>query len=296
MSEKAMTDITITFAALSDVGLTRSVNEDAFQLTDLSTGASFEASPSNGQFMLGQRGALFTLSDGMGGHAAGEVASSTVISSVRATLQAGGDAPAEQRLEAAVRRANADVIEAAQIKGRHGMGATLTAVLVDSTSAYVAEVGDSRAYLLRAGQLKQLTRDQSLVQMLVDQGLMQPEEAENSPRKNILLQAMGSVEEVHAAIGQVELRKGDRLLICSDGISNAVNHSELLDILTTNGPWHACEQLVKLANDRGGEDNLTAVVAQFDGPGLPSPLASESVTGTFNVIKDFGAPAPAAAS
>ncbi|HYP77421.1 MAG TPA: PP2C family serine/threonine-protein phosphatase [Polyangiaceae bacterium] len=289
-----MSDIIITFAALSDVGLTRSINEDAFQLTDLSTGASFDTSPLNGQFKLGPRGALLTLSDGMGGHAAGEVASSTVISSVRATLQAPAQAPAEQRLEAAVRRANADVIEAAQTKGRHGMGATLTAVLVDGTIAYVAEVGDSRAYLLRTGQLKQLTRDQSLVQMLVDQGLMQPEEAETSPRKNILLQAMGSVEEVHAAIGQVELRRGDRLLICSDGISNAVSHAELLDILTTNGPWRACEQLVRLANDRGGEDNLTAVVAQFDGAGLSAPLSSETVTGTFSVIKDFGAPGASA--
>jgi serine/threonine protein phosphatase PrpC len=289
-----MTDIIITFAALSDVGLTRSINEDAYLLTDLSTGVSFDASASSGQFKLGPRGALLTLSDGMGGHAAGEVASSTVISSVSATLQADTQAPAEQRLEAAVRRANADVIEAAQIKGRHGMGATLTAVLVDRSTAYVAEVGDSRAYLLRTGQLKQLTRDQSLVQMLVDQGLMRPEEAENSPRKNILLQAMGSVEEVHAAIGQVELRRGDRLLICSDGISNAVSHAELLDILTSNGPSRACEQLVQLANDRGGEDNLTAVVAQFDGPGLPAPMASETVTGTFSVIKDFGAPAAAA--
>jgi len=285
-----MTDITITFAALSDIGLTRSINEDAFQLADLSSGTSFDASPSNGQFKLGPRGALFSLSDGMGGHAAGEVASSTVISSVRATLQNDGNAAPEHRLEVAVRRANADVIEAAQTKGRHGMGATLTAVLVDGNTAYVAEVGDSRAYLLRTGQLKQLTRDQSLVQMLVDQGLMKPEEAENSPRKNILLQAMGSVEEVHAAIGQVELRRGDRLFICSDGISNAVSHSELLDVLTSNGPLHACENLVRMANARGGEDNLTVVVAQFDGPGLSAPAASETVTGTFSVIKDFGAP------
>jgi len=291
-----MTDIIINFAALSDVGLTRSINEDAFQLTDLSTGNSFDASPSHGQFPVGQRGALLTLSDGMGGHAAGEVASSTVISSVRATLQAGAEAPAEQRLEAAVRRANADVIEAAQIKGRHGMGATLTAVLVDHTTAYVAEVGDSRAYLLRAGQLKQLTRDQSLVQMLVDQGLMQPEEAEISPRKNILLQAMGSVDEVHAAIGQVELRQGDKLLICSDGISNAISHEELLQILAKNAPWPACSQLIQLANDRGGEDNLTAVVAEFNGPGLRAPIATETVTGTFSVIKDFGAAAAAAAA
>jgi len=291
-----MTDITITFAALSDVGLTRSVNEDAFQLTDLSTGASYEASPSNGQMSVGKGGALLTLSDGMGGHAAGEVAASTVISSVQKTLQAGGGGTAEQRLETAVRRANADVIAAARTKGRHGMGATLTAVLVDGTCAYVAEVGDSRAYLLRSGQLKQLTRDQSLVQMLVDQGLMHPDEAETSPRKNILLQAMGSVEEVHAAIGQVELRKGDKLLVCSDGISNAVAHDELLEILSVNGPWPACAHLIQLANDRGGEDNLTAVVALFDGSSLTAPAPSETVTGTFAVIKDFGPAAATAAA
>src|SRR3954469_5471890 len=189
-----MTDINITFAALSDVGLTRSVNEDAFQLTDLSTGASTAASPSQGQIPLGPGGVLISLSDGMGGHAAGEVAAATVIGSLQSTLQAGGVGPADHRLEAAVRRANADVIEAARAKGRHGMGATLTAVLIDGDTAYVAEVGDSRAYVLRSGQLKQITHDQSLVQMLVDQGLMDKEEAERSSRKNILLQAMGSVD------------------------------------------------------------------------------------------------------
>ena len=292
-----MTEITITFAAMSDVGLARSVNEDAFQLTDLSTGASCEASPSQGQIPVGARGVLLSLSDGMGGHAAGEVAAATVISSVRNTLQSDGNGPAEQRLEAAVRRANVDVIEAARAKGRHGMGATLTAVLVDGDTASVAEVGDSRAYVLRSGQLKQITHDQSLVQMLVDQGLMEKEEAERSSRKNILLQAMGSVEEVHAAIGQVVLRQGDKLLLCSDGISNAISHDELRNILSAQPPWPACAQLVQLANDRGGDDNLTAVVALFEGSGLTMPAPSETVTGTFAVIKDFGpAKAVAAAS
>jgi len=176
------------------------------------------------------------------------------------------------------------------------MGATLTAVLVDGDTAFVAEVGDSRAYVLRSGQLKQITHDQSLVQMLVDQGLMDKEEAERSSRKNILLQAMGSVDEVHAAIGQVVLRRGDKLLLCSDGISNAISHDELRDILTANGPWPACARLVQLANDRGGEDNLTAVVALFEGSGLAMPAASETVTGTFAVIKGFGPPKPVAAA
>lgn len=283
-----MTDVTITFAALSDVGRTRSVNEDAFQLTDLTTGKSFEVSPTSGSFQLGPNGALLLISDGMGGHAAGEVASATVIASIRSALQSSAVGPPQQRLEAAVRRANADVLAAAQAKGRHGMGATLTGVLVDEQTAYIAEVGDSRAYLLRSGRLKQLTRDQSLVQMLVDQGLMKPEEAEHSARKNILLQAIGSVSEVHAAIGQVMLRRGDKLLLCSDGISNAVAHDELLEILKANGPWPACAHLVQLANERGGEDNLTALVALFDGAGLAVPEPSETVTATFAVIKDFG--------
>jgi PPM family protein phosphatase len=290
-----MTDITITFAALSDVGRTRSNNEDAFQLTDLSAGVTFEASPSNGQIKIGERGALLALSDGMGGHAAGEVASALVIESLRTTLQASTSGSIEQRLEDAVRRANANVIAAARTKGRHGMGATLTAVLVDEASAYVAEVGDSRAYLLRAGQLKQLTRDQSLVQLMVEQGLIDAAEAEQSPKKNILLQAMGVTDDVQAAIGQVSLRRGDKLLLCSDGVSNAMSHQELCEILAQSGPWPACAHLIQLANDRGGEDNLTAVVALFEGSSLASPDANESVTATFAVLKDFGPGSAAAA-
>jgi serine/threonine protein phosphatase PrpC len=285
-----MSDLTIHFAAASDVGHTRSVNEDAFQLTDLSTGRTFDENPAQGKIEAGARGALLALSDGMGGHAAGEVASALVIASVRKTLQANSAGSADQRLEDAVRHANTDVIAAAQTKGQHGMGATLTAVLVEGSDAYVAEVGDSRAYLLRSGRLKQLTRDQSLVQMLVDAGVMSKDEAEDSPQKNILLQAMGTDHEVHAAIAQVNLRRGDRLLLCSDGISNAVSAAELQDVLSSNGPASACAQLIQLANDRGGLDNLTAIVALFEGARLSVPAFSETVTATFAVIKDFGTP------
>jgi len=284
-----MTDIQMTFGAATDIGRARDVNEDAFQLVDLSTGKTFEVNPSQGTMNVGAAGALLMLSDGMGGHAAGEVASATVIASLRAALQTAAPAPTEQRLEAAVRSANADVLAAAEVKGHHGMGATLTAVLVERATAYIAEVGDSRAYLLRSGKLKQLTRDQSLVQMLVDQGLMAAEEAERSSRKNILLQAMGTTDDVRAAIGQVQLRRGDRLLLCSDGISNAISHDELLEVLSVHGrPQSACAHLVQLANDRGGADNLTAMVALFDGSGLPAPDPNETVTGTFAVITDFG--------
>jgi len=284
-----MSDLIMTFAAMTDVGRARSKNEDAFQLTDLSTGTTYDTAQSHGTIQVGERGALLAISDGMGGHAAGEVASAVVISSVRTALQRPSSAPAEQRLEAAVRQANADVLTAAQSHSRHGMGATLTAVLIDRDGAFVAEVGDSRAYLLRSGHLKQLTRDQSLVQTLVDHGLMDKEEAEHSPQKNILLQAMGTAHDVEAALGQVTLRRGDKLLLCSDGISNAISDDELEEILNANGPTPACAHLIELANHRGGADNLTAVVALFDGQDLSFPSPSETVTATFAVIKDFGA-------
>ena len=254
-----MTDITITFAALSDVGLARSINEDAFQLTDLSTGASFDASPSNGHFSVGPRGALLTLSDGMGGHAAGEVASSTVISSVRATLQAGGEAPAEQRLEAAVRRANADVIEAAQIKGRHGMGATLTAVLVDQTTAYVAEVGDSRAYLFRDGRARQLTEDHSWVQEQVRAGLVSADDVMVSRFRNIITRSVGFEAGASPDILTMLVETGDCFLLCSDGLCNYFSAEELGVVLSGHFYGEAGSALVTLANERGGDDNITCV-------------------------------------
>ncbi len=285
-----MTDITLSFAALSDVGLSRATNEDAFLVADLSTGAHFGSTSATAKINLGQRGALLALSDGMGGHAAGEVASAVVVESLTNALQKSGSGPAGRRLEDAVRAANSDVLSAAKAKNRRGMGATLTAVVVEDSGAYIAEVGDSRAYLLRGGQLKQLTRDQSLVQLLVDQGLMSEDEAEDSPRKNILLQAMGLGSDVQAAIGRVELRREDKLLLCSDGISNAMSDDELRGILVANEPSAACTQMIQLANERGGEDNLTAVVALVEGDSLNAPFPNETVTGTFSVIKDFGQP------
>ncbi|MEO8904470.1 MAG: PP2C family serine/threonine-protein phosphatase [Polyangiaceae bacterium] len=283
-----MTDLTLSFAALSDIGRSRETNEDAVLVTDLSTGIHFGSGPATTTLNLGRRGALLALSDGMGGHAAGEVASAVVIESLTHALQQSAHGPADERLENAVRAANSDVLAAAKVKNRHGMGATLTAIVVEESGAYIAEVGDSRAYLLRGGQLKQLTRDQSLVQMLVDQGLMSEDEAEDSPRKNILLQAMGLGSDVRAAIGRVELRRADKLLLCSDGISNAVSDDELRSILAANEPSAACTQMIHLANERGGADNLTAVVALVEGSSLNAPFPNETVTGTFSVIKDFG--------
>jgi serine/threonine protein phosphatase PrpC len=167
------------------------------------------------------------------------------------------------------------------------MGATLTAALIERTEAYIVEVGDSRAYLLRAGELPQLTRDQSLVQMLVDAGQLSPEEARHSPQKNVILQSIGLADDLRVAIGRLQLRRGDTILICCDGLSNAITDDEIRRILGANDPTGACAGLIDLANERGGKDNLTAIVARLDGSDLLPASPHESVTATFDVLRAF---------
>ena len=254
--------IRLTVAGRSDVGMVRANNEDAFSVTDLATGTSFETRDGAASIDVRDKGVLLALSDGMGGHQAGEVASALVLDSLKMAMQAGADDSIEAKIEAAVRRANADVARAARSGDKGGMGATLTAVFVSGADAFVAEVGDSRAYLLRAGRLRQITRDQSLVQMMVDKGLLSKEDARVSPHKNVILQAMGLSDDVRVAIARLRLRRGNRLLLCSDGLSNALSDDELRDILGSDDPAAACRRLISAGNEHGGEDNLTAMVGR----------------------------------
>jgi len=217
------------------------------------------------------------------------VASALVLESLHAALAS--DTPDKgaihEQLEAAVLRANEQVLEAARTENRKGMGATLTALFVRGDEAYIAEVGDSRAYLLRNGRLRQITRDQSLVQLLVDQGVMSPEEARTSTNKNVILQAVGLSSDVRVAIARLRLRRGDRVLLCSDGVSNAISDAELLQIVAQSDPRNACQTMIALANDRGGDDNQTAIVADLVGDGLPLPDEFETVTETYEVLQAF---------
>lgn len=304
-------------AALSDVGMRRTNNEDAWTIADLTTGQEISSGTDTHEIHLDERPMLLAVSDGMGGHAAGEVASALVLESLRAAMtgDAAGDDAAEPmyaRIDAAVKRADRAVKETAQAQSKQGMGATLTAVFVDGTKAYVAEVGDSRAYLLRGAQLKQVTRDQSFVQMLVDTGVMTPDEARTSPNRNMILQSMGQKGDVRVAICRLQLRRLDKLLICSDGITGEVQDYELAEILSTHTPAAACARMIELANSRGGADNQTAVVAHFEGEDFELPLTEETVTSTMLAIQDYlpahafahgepeqsaeAAPAPAAAA
>jgi len=162
-------------------------------------------------------------------------------------------------------------------------------VFIRGTEAYIAEVGDSRGYLLRNGRLRQMTRDQSMVQLLVDQGVISREDARKAPGKNVILQAVGLAPDVRVAIGKLELRRGDRLMLCSDGVSNQITDDELRQIMTDAGPREACETMIALANERGGEDNETVIVADVLGEDLDEPVEFETVTETFQILQAFDA-------
>lgn len=276
-------------SAMTDVGRARETNEDAWSIIDLASGKKIDAFREDHTVDVQERGVLLALSDGMGGAEAGEVASALVLESLEKALERDAKGAIHEQLEAAVQRANRNVFFEAKLENREGMGATLVALFIRGDEAYVAEVGDSRGYLLRKGRLRQITRDQSLVQLLVDQGVMTPDEARASPSKNVILQAMGLAKDVRVAIARLRLRQGDRFVLCSDGITNPVSDPELQKILTDSEPRAACETMIALANDRGGDDNQTAIVADLTGDGLPAPDEFETVTETYEVLKRYDA-------
>jgi serine/threonine protein phosphatase PrpC len=270
----------------TDVGRRRGNNEDAWDVSDL----VHTENPPDGAlctFDVSESGVLLAVSDGMGGARAGEVASGLVLDSVEREL--GHTAGVEARLAAlrkAVERANLAVFEAAKSAERRGMGATLTALFIDGAVAHIAEVGDSRAYLIRTGRIRQITKDQSYVQVLIDSGVLTPEEAKHSPMRNVILQAMGQKATVDVALGRLELRRGDLLLLCSDGLHGKLADDELLALaLQPASLAERTQRMINLANERGGEDNITVILAELDGEGLPLPGRRESVTQTLTAVK-----------
>jgi serine/threonine protein phosphatase PrpC len=291
----------------TDVGRVRKNNEDAFVISDLTenssagsfmpagararTGDTTERGDEGGlrKCRVGLHGLLFAVSDGMGGAEAGEIASHLVVESLKEDLSAKHDKSTGPLIRAAVERANHVVFDAAiSHPRRNGMGATLTAVLVREDRAYIAGVGDSRCYIIRGKRIRQVTRDQSLVESLVELGHLAPHEAETSPHRNVILQALGTKPEVAVALTRVSLNNGDILLLCSDGLSGKLTSEEMRE-LSLAGPTidDACRRMVALANERGGEDNITVVLSHFSGPGLVAPTDTISVTGTLKKIHSF---------
>jgi serine/threonine protein phosphatase PrpC len=248
----------------TDVGLVRELNEDAFGMADLSAGERW-AGRHTATWSAAGAGVLLEVSDGMGGANAGEVASALSVEGVLSgMLEAAKNGPTSHKtLRAVIERVSSKIFEAGKRPDRRGMGATLTAVLVKGTTAFIAQIGDSRAYLLRRGKLGQVTHDQSYVQMLVDAGVMTPEEAERSPRKNIVMQVMGQ-EYVKVALGRIELRAGDRLIVCSDGLTNVLDAAAICEL--SRPPKElapAVNDLVARTRDVGAPDNVTVIMAEI---------------------------------
>jgi PPM family protein phosphatase len=238
------------------------------------------------RFRIGQRGLLLVVADGMGGAAAGRLASGLACTFILAELQdvwlSDRDTTPNRfamRLQEAVEKANARMHQHA---GRNadtvGMGSTVTAAGVLGGYVYVAQVGDSRAYLTRSGVTTQITRDQSLVQQMIDAGALRPEDAESSAHANVILQALGVRPSVEVDVSYQELCRGDVLVLCSDGLHRVVAPAEITQAVEMfANPAAVCEQLIALANARGGPDNVTVLAARLDGGALSAARPGDLV-------------------
>ena len=251
--------VRIVSGGVTDVGRVRTNNEDSYRILDSLN--------------------LFVLSDGMGGEAHGEVASSLAVETiVKCCVEAAEDSgvtllsdPTDnwsektKRLQNAVRQANLNIFESAQKNTeQRGMGATVTAAWANDGKLSIAHVGDSRAYLLRSGNLQQLTSDHSLVAEQVRRGIITPQQAEESEMQSVLLRALGAHEDVDVDVDEAALYTGDVLLLCSDGLTRMVTEPEIAGTLQAEtDPAAAAQKLVDLANESGGMDNVTVIVVRF---------------------------------
>ena len=270
----------------TDLGRTRDHNEDRFLIADLTReDASLHHSRVR-EHDVGERGSLLVVADGMGGAAAGELASEMATDTIYAQMVKmwGGEEERTSqrfayRLKEAVEVANSHIHAYAKAHPEvRGMGTTTTAVGVLGDHVFLSQVGDSRAYLIRDGTAVQLTKDQSLMQRLVEAGELTEEEAAQSERRNIILQALGPDAKVKVDLTHQELRRGDVLVLCSDGLSGQVKKEEIAEIAgNATDLQAACERLIALANERGGPDNITVIVARFDGDALRAADAREAV-------------------
>ena len=238
-----------TCAARTDVGTVRSGNEDSY-------------------LMLAGRG-LFIVADGMGGHAAGEVASEMAVritSHELGSLRGLSEAEASDRMGAALRAANKAIFERTLAEhDKLGMGTTATVLLFMRRRYLIGQVGDSRAYLFRNGELLHLTRDHSLVQELIDAGLLSPDQARGHPCSKVLTRCLGTPGDVVPDIYLGALEQGDVFLIASDGLTGMLEDEQLIRIMSSGGgPQRWVERMISEANGRGGLDNITAIVIRIE--------------------------------
>lgn len=275
-------------AACTDLGMVRENNEDAYIIVDLGDQRTLPDA-ARISHSLSENYLLMAVSDGVGGEKFGEVASELTVMTLKDTLlRIPKQVSTYDRVVAAVEEANRIVWNEKHFNtSLKGMAATATVALIDQDKVFIAEVGDSRAYLIRGNKIKQVTTDQSFVSMLIQKGILKPEQAVQHPRKNVILQSIGSSEVIKVAVSMFQLRRGDILMLCTDGLWDYLAPEEIKSIVASTPPQIGCQQLVYLAKERGGRDNITVVIAKFEGDGLTTHQASTRLTVAIQALATF---------
>jgi serine/threonine protein phosphatase PrpC len=285
---------TVETHASSHIGRVRKGNEDNYLLLNIADARAWTSDQEDGEFVVesqkfdvNDKGLVMAVSDGMGGALAGEVASTMAVETVsekmldEEAVEVSENIPADHNLISRLHDATVFANQLIHHQGRtdpqfQGMGATFTGIGVTPGAADIIQVGDSRAYLVRQGKIYQVTKDQSLVQQLIDAQQISAEEAETHTLKNVILQALGAQNEIYPVSVRIEPCKDDIFLLCSDGLSNKVGAADMQRIVVENFDKleQACAELIKLANENGGEDNITVILTKFTGD-LPDPVEDE---------------------
>jgi PPM family protein phosphatase len=280
---------TVEIHATSHVGRVRRGNEDNYLLLNITRNRAWTSKQESGEFVIESQefeaddnGIVLAVSDGMGGALAGEVASKMAVESVSEKLlhedvdETLTPEAMDYHLIAKLYNATVYANYLVHQQGRsdaqfQGMGATFTGLGVTPRGIDIIQVGDSRAYLVRNEKIYQVTKDQSLVQQLIDAQQISAEEAETHTLKNVILQALGAQNEIYPVSARLSPARNDVLLICSDGLSNKVSAASMQQVVTENIDQLeiACAELVKEANENGGEDNITVILAKLTGDALP---------------------------
>lgn len=292
-----MPELALDAASVTDRGQKRPHNEDYVEYFE-------PGDPEE----LARSGRIYIVADGVGGAAAGEVASQYTVKKILHEYYRSDDVDLGERLRTAIRVANDEIFGHAERTPELGrMGTTVVAAVIRDDELVVANVGDSRAYLLRGGQIRQITRDHSLVAQLVGEGSITPEEAEEHPKKNVVLRSIGADPDVYPDIFEGRLQPGDQLVLCSDGLTRYVSDHEILEMASQTQAHHAAQQLVDLANARGGKDNISVMLVRATEPlpasvhrgtrkrtAVPAPPAFDTirdrVTGRATPLRSDGRP------
>ena len=279
----------ISVFAQTDVGRVRKGNEDSFLVVDTTSENSASLTEVR-QYNLNDGIKFFMVADGMGGPAAGEVASLLAVNTVLKEMKsktASTESEFVQMLDDSLQKANAAILEkASKNPEMRGMGTTATLAGISNNKLFIGQIGDSRAYIVRNNTITQVTKDQSFVGQLVALGTITEEEAEKHPQKNVILQALGSNASMQVAATSIDFFQNDYLLLCSDGLSGLVKDEEIKSIVQSSSDLvSACKELIGLANQRGGHDNITVVITHFSDKVFSPPDKNGAVA--CNVISDF---------